>query len=52
MGTKPKEKPPEIKNKGYKQQYGVIIICKDEKQQRLVYEKLLKQKYTLRIVVT
>jgi predicted mannosyl-3-phosphoglycerate phosphatase (HAD superfamily) len=36
----------------YKQQYGVIIICKDEKEQKAVYEKQLKEGLTLKIVTT
>ncbi len=34
----------------YKQQYGVIVICKDEKEQREVYERLLKEGLTLKVV--
>ena len=32
----------------YKEQYGVIVICKDEKEQREIYERLLG--LTLKIV--
>jgi len=34
----------------YKQQYGVIVICKDEKEQREIYEKLRELGLTLKVV--
>lgn len=34
----------------YKQQYGVIVICKDEKEQKEVYEQLLAKGLTLKVV--
>lgn len=34
----------------YKEQYGVIVTCKDEKEQREIYERLLAQGLTLKIV--
>jgi hypothetical protein len=34
----------------YKQQYGVIVICADEKEQREIYETLKKMGLTLKIV--
>jgi hypothetical protein len=34
----------------YKQQYGVIVICKDEKDQKRVFEMLQKQGFTLKVV--
>lgn len=34
----------------YKEQYGVIVICNDEKQQREIYERLLAEGLTLKIV--
>jgi len=37
-------------NYKYKQQYGVIVICKDEKEQREIYEMLLKLGLTLKVV--
>lgn len=37
-------------NFNYKEQYGVIVICKDEKEQREIYERLLAQGLTLKIV--
>ena len=37
-------------NFNYKQQYGVIVICKDEKEQQEIYEKLRKLGITLKVV--
>ena len=37
-------------NFNYKEQYGVIVICDDERQQREVYERLLAEGLTLKIV--
>lgn len=37
-------------NFNYKEQYGVIVICKDEKEQQEIYECLLAQGLTLKIV--
>lgn len=34
----------------YKQQYGVIVICKDEKEQQSIYEKLMELGLTLKVV--
>ena len=34
----------------YKEQYGVIVICTDEQQQQEVYERLLAEGLTLKIV--
>ena len=34
----------------YKQQYGVVVICKDEKEQREVYDRLLAEGLTLKVV--
>jgi hypothetical protein len=34
----------------YKQQYGIIVICKDEKEQQEIYEKLLASGLTLKVV--
>jgi hypothetical protein len=34
----------------YKQQYGVIVICKDEKEQLKIYEKLRELGLTLKVV--
>jgi hypothetical protein len=37
-------------NFNYKQQYGVIVICKDEKEQQEIYETLRKMGLTLKVV--
>lgn len=34
----------------YKEQYGVIVICKDEEEQKAIYERLLAEGLTLKIV--
>jgi hypothetical protein len=39
-----------MSNYSYKQQYGVIVICEDEKEQQEVYEMLQKLGLTLKVV--
>ena len=34
----------------YKQQYAVIVICKDETEQEAVYNRLHSEGYTLKVV--
>jgi hypothetical protein len=34
----------------YKEQYGVIVICKDEKEQKEIFEMLKKKGLTLKVV--
>jgi hypothetical protein len=34
----------------YRQQYGVIIVCKDETSQRCAFNRLRRQGYKLRVV--
>lgn len=34
----------------YKEQYAVVVICKDEKEQAEIYERLLAQGLTLKVV--
>lgn len=34
----------------YKPQYGVIVICVDEKEQRAIYERLKAEGLTLKVV--
>lgn len=34
----------------YKPQYGVIVICADEKEQKEIYERLRKEGLTLKVV--
>ena len=39
-----------VKKFNYQQQYGVIVICKDEAEQVRIYEELKKQGLTLKVV--
>lgn len=34
----------------YKEQYAVVIICKDEKEQEKIYNKLKKQGHNIKVV--
>ena len=34
----------------YREQYGVIVICKDEKHQEMLFNKLKKQGHKCRVV--
>lgn len=34
----------------YREQYGVIVLCKDEREQERVFNKLKAQGYKLRVV--
>ena len=36
----------------YREQYGVIVICENERHQRAVYEDLRPRGWRLRVVVT
>jgi hypothetical protein len=36
----------------YQEQFGVIVLCKDEDEQRAVYEKLAAQGFSCRVVAT
>jgi len=38
------------KTYAYKPQWGVIVICENEKQQREIFEELKKKGYKLKIV--
>ena len=37
-------------NYKYKTQYGVIVICADEKDQQAIYERLKAEGLTLKVV--
>ena len=51
--NKKKAKSPDaLKNAGYREQYGVIVICDGESQQKQAYRKLFKAGYKCRVVVT
>lgn len=34
----------------YKEQYAVIVLCKDEKEQESIYNRLQAEGYTLKVV--
>jgi len=51
-GTGDDEAPSRETNFTYQEQFGVIVICKTEDEQRDTYEKLLEQGYTCRVVAT
>lgn len=34
----------------YKEQYAVIVICKDEKEQEAIYDRLKAEGYKLKVV--
>lgn len=34
----------------YKQQYAVVVICKDEKEQENIYNRLKAEGYQLKVV--
>lgn len=35
----------------YKKQFGIVIICRDEEEQKKLYEELLKKNLNLKVVV-
>ncbi|MDR3162867.1 MAG: hypothetical protein LBT81_03290 [Helicobacteraceae bacterium] len=35
----------------YRQQYGVVVICESEEEQKKLYDRLLKQGLKLKVVV-
>lgn len=43
---------PEIPDDNYQEQFGVIVICDDEAQQKDVFESLTGQGYQCKVVVT
>lgn len=34
----------------YKEQYGVIVMCADEKEQKIIYEKLFRMGLIVKVV--
>ena len=34
----------------YKEQYAVVVICKNEKEQEAIYNRLKKEGYKLKVV--
>lgn len=41
----------ETKKFNYKQQYGIVVICSNEQEQKEIYEKLEKLGLKLKVVV-
>jgi hypothetical protein len=48
----PKRTNIDPKNPGYREQYGVIVVCDNETQQRAIYEQLHAQGHRLKVVCT
>ena len=49
------DEPPQINtptNFTYKEQYGVIVICDNEEEQKEIYERLHSEGYTCKVVTT
>ena len=47
------ELPPSRESSfNYKEQFGVIVLCADEDEQKTIYETLVAQGYTCRVVAT
>ena len=34
----------------YKEQYGVVVVCQNEEEQKRIYEMLLKKGLTVKVV--
>jgi predicted 3-demethylubiquinone-9 3-methyltransferase (glyoxalase superfamily) len=34
----------------YKEQYAVVVICKDENEQEMIFNRLLSEGYRLKVV--
>ena len=49
--TAPKPKPPR-KPFSYRRQFGVIVLCADEREQARVYRQLARMGHTCKVVVT
>ena len=51
-----KTAPKDSKNPGYREQYGIVVLCRDEAQQSALYEKLRAQLvplgHKIKLVVT
>ncbi|MFH2099457.1 MAG: hypothetical protein ABIJ95_08110 [Pseudomonadota bacterium] len=50
--TRAKTSPRAVPESRYREQYGVIVICGDEKEQKRVYEELSRKGLKTRVVVT
>lgn len=47
--AKPKQ-PPGRNGFKYREKYGVVVLCKNEREQQTIFNKLKKQGFTLRVV--
>ena len=45
------DETPEYEDKEFSNQYGVIVTCESEQEQEVVYNKLLGEGYTVKVVV-
>lgn len=45
-----KERVKKVSGFSYKEQYAVVVICKDEKEQELVYNRLKDEGFKLKVV--
>jgi ParB-like chromosome segregation protein Spo0J len=45
------DETPEFEDKEFSNQYGVIITCESEQEQEVVYNKLLGEGYTVKVVM-
>lgn len=48
--VKNNEKSDRMGNFRYKEQYAVVVICKDEEEQKEVYNRLKEEGHTLKVV--
>ena len=46
----PKTKGDKMSGFSYKEQYAVVVICKDEKEQERVYNRLKNEGFKLKVV--
>ena len=50
LKIKYKRKGDNVGGFSYKQQYAVIVICNDEKEQETIYNRLKEEGYKLKVV--
>jgi hypothetical protein len=50
MAVKPISNPPGKNKYQYRQQYGIVVICRDEKHQQESYQQLAAQGHKLKVV--
>lgn len=49
-GKNQSEKSDKMSGFSYKEQYAVVVICKDEKEQEEIYNRLNEEGYKLKVV--